>query len=200
MATRTWTFVVGISTLSGCGGGAEAPRFQPAAGVSVAGKQEASVPVPNQQSEWAPYTSADGGYSVLLPKKLLVTGTIFTVHIVSSEHGGVSYSVTYFDPPARSLSAAAVEATMKKYRDMSVQEIKGSLKSEEKVSIRKDGKDWPGLASVIEDSADVYTSRLYAIGGRMYLLQIKHARRRNRAADIWRFFDSFTVSDSSKAR
>ncbi len=200
MATRTWTIVVGILTLSGCGGGAETPPSQAAAGSLVAAQSDTSVPVPKQQSGWAPYKSADGGYSVLLPERLKVTWRVFAVHIVSCEHDGVSYMVTYFDPPARTLSPAVVEATMRKNRDMSVQDIKGSLQSEEKVSIRKDGKDWPGLASVIEDSADVYTSRLYAVGGRMYLLQIKYAKRRNRAADIWTFFDSFTVSDSSKAR
>jgi hypothetical protein len=200
MSTRTWTIFAGILALCGCGGGAETPPSQPAAGIRVAAKSDASVPVPKQQSGWAPCNSADGGYSVLLPERLKVTWRLFTVHIVSCEHDGVSYTVTYFDPPARALSSAVVELTMKRYRDMSVQDIKGSLKSEEKVSIRKDGNDWPGLASVIEDSADVYTSRLYAVGGRMYLLQIKHAKRRNRAANIWRFFDSFTVSDGSKAR
>ena len=117
---------------------------------------------------------------MLLPQKLKVTWRVFTVHIVACEHDGVSYTVTYFDPPAHSLPPEVVEATMRRNRDMSIRDIKGSLKSEEKVSIRKDGKDWPGLASVIEGSADVYTSRLSAVGGRMYLLQIRHAKRRNR--------------------
>jgi hypothetical protein len=200
MATRRWTVVAGILTLSGCGGGAEAPPSQPAAGVSVAGNPEASIPVPKQYSDWAPYYSADGGYSVLLPKKLQVTWRIFTVHIVSREHRGVSYTVTYFDPPARTLAPGVVEATIKRDRDMSVQNIKGSLQSEEKISIRKDGKDWPGLASVMEDSVNVYTSRLYAVEGRIYSLQIKYAKSRNWSADNWKFFDSFKISDSSKAR
>lgn len=180
MATRRWTIFAGILTLSGCGGGAQTPPSQAAAGSRVGAQSEASVPVPEQQSGWAPYNSADGGYSVLLPQKLKVTWSVFTVHIVSCEHDGVSYMVTYFDPPAPLFSPKVVEATMRRNRDMSVQDIKGSLQSEEKVSIRKDGKDWPGLASVIENSADVYTSRLYAVGGRMYSLQIKHAKGRNR--------------------
>ena len=200
MATRKWTIVVGILALSGCGGGAETPPSQPGAGSRVAARSEASVSVPEHQSGWAPYMSADGGYSVLLPQKLKVTFRLLSVHIVACEHDGVSYTVTYFDSPGRSLPPEVVEATVRRNRDLSIRDIKGSLMSEEKVSIRKDGKDWPGLASVFENSADVYTSRLYAVGGRMYLLQIKYPKRRNRAVDIWTFFDSFRVFDSSKAQ
>ena len=65
---------------------------------------------------------------------------------------------------------------MKRDRDMGLRDIQGALKSEERLSIQKDGKDWPGLASVIENSSDLYTSRLYAVAGRMYSLQVNHPK------------------------
>jgi hypothetical protein len=201
MTTCKWTIVAGILTLSGCGGGAEAPPAEPAGANPVAAKPGTAAPVPKQQSDWKPYNSAEGGFSVLLPGTPEVTsqpGKLFTVHIVSCEHQGVTFTVTYFNPPPRAVAPDVVDATMKRDRDMSIQDIQGSLKSEEKVAIRKDGKDWPGLSSVIENSSDLYTSRLYAVAGRMYSLQVKHAKSQDTTADITRFFDSFKFSDGAK--
>ena len=51
-----------------------------------------------------------------------------------------------------------------------------------------------GLQSVMEDAESLYTSRLYAVGGRMYSLQVVHPKAQDHAAEIARFFDTFKVS------
>jgi hypothetical protein len=200
MSIRKGMIIAGILAISGCGGGAE-PTPGPAGPAPPAATQGASAPTPKPQAAWTTFNSADGGFSVLMPAAPQVSsqpGKLFTVHIVTCEQPASGFTVTYFDPPAQALAPAVVEATMKRDRDMSVQDIQGTLKSEEKVSIKKDGKDWPGLASVMENSAERYTSRLYAVAGRMYSLQVKHPKSQDNAADVTKFFDSFKVSDSSK--
>ena len=72
------------------------------------------------------------------------------------------------------------------------------MKSEKNIFIEKDGRGWHGLASVMVNWDDLYTSRRYAAAGRMYLLQVKHAKSQDHAAEIARFFDSFKLSESSK--
>jgi hypothetical protein len=200
MPTRKWTIFAGILTLSGCGGTVEtAPK--PAVATPAPTQQKASVPAPKQQSAWTTHNSADGGYSILMPAKPQISsqpGKLFTVYIASCEQPDATFTVTYFDPPARALAPGLVEITMKRDRDMSMQDIEGSLRSEKKVTISKDGRDWPGLASVMVNAAEIYTSRLYAVAGRMYSLQVKRPKSKDNEADVTKFFESFKIPDSTK--
>jgi hypothetical protein len=66
---------------------------------------------------------------------------------------------------------------------------------------QKDGREWPGLASVMENATHRYSGREYAVDGRrVYALQAGHALNEDHAADIKKFFDSFKISDSSKPK
>jgi hypothetical protein len=201
MSIRKATIIAGILTLSGCGGGPESGP-SPAGGAPTAATRGASAAAPKPQSAWTTFNSPDGGFSIGFPAAPQVSsqpGKLFTVHIVSCDQPGANFTVTYFDPPAQALTPDVVEATMKRDRDMSLQDIQATLKSEEKLSMKKDGKDWPGLGSVMETSAELNTSRLYAVAGRMYSLQVRQTKSQNNAADASKFFDSFKIADSRKA-
>ena len=50
----------------------------------------------------------------------------------------------------------------------------------------------------MENSSDLYTSRLFAVAGRMYSIQVQHPKSQDNAADVKKFVESFKVSDSSK--
>ncbi len=153
-----------------------------------------------QQSEWVTFSPDDGGFSVQLPARpevSTVPGGAFTSHHATCDHNGVSYIVMYFDPPPAAIAPNVVDATLKRDRDSGVQDIQGTLTSEEKISIQKDGHDWPGLASVMENSTHRYCGRQYAVDGRrVYALQAGYARNEDHAADIKKFFDSFKISSS----
>jgi hypothetical protein len=191
MRIRRWTIVAFASILAGCGGDTQAP---PPAGDGKAGPAVQTGTSPKPPSIWERYQSEAGGFSILMPGKSEVSsqpGKLFTVNIVSCKQGGTDYTVTYFNPPPAAIAPAVVEGTMKRDRDMSVQDIQGTLKSEEKVTIQKGGKSWPGLASVMENATSSYTSRLYAVDGRMYSMQVVSPKGQDHTADAKKFFDSF---------
>ena len=48
----------------------------------------------------------------------------------------------------------------------------------------------------MENAASVYTSRLYAVDGRMYSTQVVYPKSEDHSADAKKFFDSFTVTGS----
>jgi hypothetical protein len=200
MSIHKRTILAGILALSGCGTGTD-PLSAPPCGAPAVATKVAPAPAPKPQAAWTTFHSADGRYSVLMPATPQVSsqpGKLFTVHITTCEQPGATFTVTFFNPPARALTPNLVQGTMKRDRDMSIQDIKGTLRSEEKISISKDGRDWPGLASVMENADDRYTSRLYAVAGRMYSLQVKQPKNQDNAADVTKFFDSFNVWNSSK--
>ncbi len=194
MAIRRWIIVAYPIILAGCGGDSQAPAR------TDVEKPAAAVPgatVARKGSDWNTFNSEAGGFSILMPGTPQVSsqpGRLFTVNIVSCDHDGANFVVTYFDPPANAIAPEVVEATIKRDRDMSVQDIQGTLKSEEKVTIQKGGKDWPGLASVMGNDSSLYTSRLYAVGGRMYSLQVMHPKSQDLTADAKKFFDSFALA------
>jgi hypothetical protein len=198
MAIRGWIIVAITFAMTGCEG-QPPPKADPG---NRAVRGEAVKP-PAQPSGWKTFDSKDGGFSVSMPGTPNITsqpGRLFTVHMVQSDLAGTDFMVTYFDPPPRSIAPAVVEATMRKDRDQAVQGIQGTLKSEEKVTIPQGGQTWPGLASVMESPSGLCTSRLYAVGNRMYSLQVVHPKGQDHAADIAKFFDSFTVLGSTAPR
>ncbi len=184
--------VVGVLGLIGCQG--ESPP-QVAADMPPAGPQGDAVRKP--APSWKRFQPEGGRFSVLLPQEPQISsqpGQLFTVHIATCTEDGADFYVTYFDPPAGSIAPNVAEATMKRDRDMSIQDIQGTLKSEAKVTIPAAGRTWPGLESVMENAASVYKSRLYAVGGRMYSLQVIYPKGQDRSAEITKFFESFEVS------
>jgi hypothetical protein len=122
-------------------------------------------------------------------------GRLFTLYIVTCDYNGANFMATYFDPPPQAIASDVVEATMRRDRDSAIRDIQGTLKSDEKITIQKGGRAWPGLASVMENESGMYTSRLYNVGTRMYSLQVVHPKGQDRSADIAKFFDSFKVSE-----
>ena len=199
MKTHKWIIAAGAITLAGCEGGAE-PSPAPAGGTAVAAKPGNSAASARKQAEWVAYNSQDGGFSVLLPATPEVTaqpGSLFTTHTISCNDGGITYMLTYFDPPPRAIAPEVVEATLKRDRDSGVRDINGTLKSEEKITIRKDGKDWFGIASVMENSSNLYNGRQFATEKRVYGLQASHPKNEDHSAEIKKFFDSFKLSDGA---
>jgi hypothetical protein len=161
-----------------------------------------TAPAPKPETHWVTYNPKGDRFSVLLPGTPEVSsqsGRLFTVYIATCDSGGARYLVTYFDPPPQAIAPEVVEATMKRDRDMSLKDIQGTLKKESNVTIESDGQARTGLESVMENAESLYTSRLYAVGGRMYSLQVVHPKVQDHAAEIVRFFDSFKVSGKSGA-
>lgn len=202
MKPQKWLVVAGAVTIVGCDGGTDASRA-PATTPQVAARKISSVPNATQHSKWTVYNSEEGGFSVLLPatpKLSTQPGRLFTSHIIKCNDGTAYFILTFFDPPPRSIAPEVVNATLKKDRDLGLQDIQGTLKSEERITIRKDGQDWPGIASVMENSSFVINGREYAVGSRVYTLQVGYMKGQDHEADVRKFFDSFKISETSRPR
>lgn len=198
MTTRRW-ITFGFLLVAGCGESTPPPSGT--AGTRPAANQ--GTLTPPSRPGWTTHKSPGGRFAVLMPGTPQVTahsGRLFTKHSISCDYGGANFSVIYFDPPPRSVAPDVVEATMRRDREVGIQNLQGTLKSETKLTIQKDGHAWPGVESVMENAAGLYTARLYAVGGRMYTLQVTQPKNQDHQADTAKFFDSFAVEGDSVPR
>jgi hypothetical protein len=151
-----------------------------------------------RESAWVSHVSEAGGYSVELPALPVLTtspGGVFTNHIAECRLPDRAFFISYFDPPPQSVTPDRAEATLKRDRQMSLDKTKATLKSEQKITISWHGRDWPGLASEVEDPIKTSKSRVFVVDGRVYAVEVQHHGRIERPEDVTRFFESFKLAD-----
>lgn len=150
-------------------------------------------------SEWVTYTSTEGRYSVLLPQQPKLssqeastsTGEKFTQYMAQATDTDSLYGFIYFDyTPEMSFS-------LDKARDGAIGAVKGTLLSEEAISLG----GYPGrelkIAAKNSDLDLLIRARIYDVGRRVYVLQ--HIIQKSSdspavAQKTARFFDSFKVT------
>lgn len=151
--------------------------------------------------EWMKHISAEGRYSVLLPQQPKVsaqesvsqTGKTITQYMAEVADSDSMYLVGYFDVLPDQVYS------LDKGRDGMVSAVKGTLLSEEAVSLG----GYPGrevkILTKVSDSDLLIRARLYEVGGRVYVLQHAFFKSGDSSAmtnKASKFFDSFKVTQS----
>ncbi len=147
-----------------------------------------------------PYTSTAGGFSVLFPgtpsEKTeqigLSAGGTAPFFEVTYRGAGCAYLVMYYDEPAVD-SAGEPQPVLERLRDAFVQEIKGTLASDEPLNLGSASNVIPGRASTIVGAkGTAYNLHIFLKGHRVYQV-VTVSSSNNSAADPERFLDSFKV-------
>jgi hypothetical protein len=148
--------------------------------------------------KWIDYTSAEGQYSVSMPKKPTITrqkgqggdGTALDQVLAQANDTRSVMVVAHFDYPAGG------SFDLDKARDGALSKAKGTLVSENDVTLG----DFPGRNLVFDAGAGEFTFRVYArfydAGGSVYMLQYLVDRSDDgpfHKPRIARFFNSFRV-------
>ena len=150
--------------------------------------------------EWITHTSVEGRYSVLLPKTpkfnsqetTSATGEKMTQYMAEASDSDSLYWVGYFD------YTPAMVYSLDKGRDGMVAAVKGTLLSEEAISLG--GNPGRELKVSVKTEAGIeflIRARMYDIGRRIYALQhltLKSSDSPAIAKKTTRFFDSFKVT------
>jgi hypothetical protein len=150
-------------------------------------------------AEWVRYDSAEGRYSVLLPKLPTLAsqeGTTPTGDKLTQYRAGASdpdslYSVGYFD------LLPNTTYSLDNGRDGMVKAIDGTLLGEEAISLGGHPGRQLKLSFKKSDYEGLVQARLYEIGGRVYILQhafLKSSDTPSQAQKTNKFFDSFKVT------
>lgn len=153
--------------------------------------------VGGSKSEWKPFASPKGQYTVSMPAKpvekrrvLAISGKTVDLVTSSARKGVASYSAAYAD-----LGGADPEVAMKAARDDVISQTRGELKEEAPATLG----DNPGRELSIEIPKKVVAggaaarARIYVVGGRLYTLvaTVPAARADAMADEVNGFFDSF---------
>jgi hypothetical protein len=170
------------------------------ASASVAFSQEHSrKDNPPPSAVWINYTSAEGRYSVSLPNQPKISsqeaqnseGLKFTQHLASAYSEGTMCLIGYFD------IGDTVVYSLEKGRDGMVSTVKGTLVSEQPVTLN----GHPGIEIKIgwkNSGADYLTqARIYAVNKRVYIVQfltLGPDTPQSQVASARRYFDSFSVT------
>lgn len=151
--------------------------------------------------EWVKYTSVEGRYNALLPQQPKLstqeattsTGEKMLQYMAQASDLDGLYFLAYFD------YGTSMAFSLDKARDGAVGNIKGTLLNEEAISLdRYSGRELK-IAAKLQDMDILVRSRIYDIGGRVYILQhlFKKSDDSPRVAEkTARFFDSFKVTVS----
>lgn len=152
-------------------------------------------------TEWVRYTSTEGRYSALVPQQPKLssqdasasTGEKFTQFMAQATDSDSLYGFIYFDYPPD------MDFSLDKARDGAVAAVKGTLLSEEAISLG----GYPGrelkIAAKNSDLDLLIRARIYDVGRRVYVLQHifhKSSDSPTVAEKTARFFDSFKVIQS----
>ncbi len=152
-----------------------------------------------ERDEWLKYISTEGRYSVLLPQQPKLSsqetpsaGDKLTQFMAMSTDADSFYMVGYFD------YGSDIVYSLDKGRDGMVNAVRGTLLSEENVSLG----GYPGrelkVAAKLETGQDTVTrARMYDVKGRVYVLQhlfLKSSDSPAIAEKTARFFGSFKVT------
>jgi hypothetical protein len=156
-------------------------------------------------ADWQLFTSAEGGFSLLLPGKPTEqkqpvetnTGTIDAVMYIT-EVDGTAYGAGFSDFPGET-SAVDPADVLAGARDGAVQNVNGTVVDEKPIEL----SGYPGLEIAIELPADasapdgaMYRARLYLIGNRLYQVIYVALKPADNPDDYQKLFDSFQLENS----
>ncbi|NTW99209.1 MAG: hypothetical protein HGB35_04635 [Geobacteraceae bacterium] len=151
-----------------------------------------------QKAEWKPFTSAQGGFSVLMPdipvEKTEQANTVagmIALHMFSLEQKESAYVVTYSDFPVAVNQTVDSKAVLDSSRDGAVASFQGKLLTETSISI--DG--FPGRDLKIESPDGLHTVRLriFLVKNRLYQVMIVTTKERVDLKDNFKYLDSFKL-------
>ena len=151
--------------------------------------------------EWVKYTSAEGRYSALLPQQPKLSsqesasaiGAKLTQYMAQATDSDSMYMLGYFDILPNTVYS------LDKGRDGIINAVKGTLLSEEAVSLGGHPGRELKIAVKTQDYELLIRGRLYEIGGRVYILWhsfLKSADSSAMTDKTAKFFDSFKVAQN----
>lgn len=151
-------------------------------------------------STWTNYTSPKGHYSVLLPHEptltsqetTTATGEKLPQYLVSTTEAPVTYLIGYFD------HTATMSFSLDKARDGMVGAVKGTLLSENSVSLGgAPGRELKVSATGEDKVVYIIHARFYHVGNRVYCIQFIIPKPEDTTAaageKMNKYFDSFKV-------
>jgi hypothetical protein len=152
-----------------------------------------------QSKDWVRYESPEGRFAVLMPEQPEVntqegktpSGAALVQHQAKSSGSDSLYSLGYFDLEANS------SYSLDKGRDGIVSAVKGTLISEQAISLGGNAGRELTVSAKAGDYDFFIRVRLYEISGRVYVLQhafTKLADSPTMSEKTTKFFDSFKVT------
>lgn len=150
--------------------------------------------------EWVKHTSAEGRYSVLLPRQPKLsaqeadgpTGGKFTQYMAMTTDADGLFMIGYFN------YTSAMTFSLDKARDGMVNAVSGTLLSDEAISLGGHAGREVKVAAKLPDGKETLTrARFYDVNGRVYILQhmfLKSSDSPTTAGKTAKFFDSFKVT------
>jgi hypothetical protein len=159
-------------------------------------------PTPTPTTVPLPFTSADGGFSILSPAPLAETTEVVKVsigslelHTFQGEDGGFTYLVVYSDYP-QGLKTADAAGLLASARDDQVSSLNGKLVSESQVTLSGIQGREIRISAQGEDGRNVIVrGRLYWAPTRLYRVLVVAARERVDDAAVTSFLESFRLTD-----
>lgn len=200
------TFKVIVPQLKNQGSAASAANVTPISTASITGPAPSREQPPAAQTAGVaapsvlPYTSIAGGFSVLFPDtpaektdQISLSGGGTAPFFEVTYHGtGYAYLVMYYDDPAVD-SAAEPQPVLERLRDAFVQEIKGTLASDEPLNLGSAPDAIPGRASTIVGAkGTAYNLHIFLNGHRVYQV-VTVSSSNSSESDPERFLASFKV-------
>jgi hypothetical protein len=139
---------------------------------------------------WVEFTSKEGGFSVLMPKKPTTrkqTAGSIEVHMFLVEYPTVAYGVLYNDLAGK---VTDPEKALDDGRAGAVKSSRGVLLTEKKISL--DGHPGREIRIKTRDNI-IYTARIYVVGQRFYQTIVTVPEGMDISKPMKRFMDSFKL-------
>ena len=155
-----------------------------------------------QAPTWEEFTSAQGGFTVLMPgtpteqKRTAKTASgSIDAHIFLVDQGDVAYMVAYSDYPDTMLQERTPKLILDGARDGAVAHAKGRLLSESIVSMN----DHQGREVRIERLGGkvTITARIFLVRRRLYQVMVLMPKDHASSKDVKKFLDSFGIQPQS---
>ncbi len=154
--------------------------------------------VAQNTKEWVKYTSVEGRYSASMPSEPKISQQESTTadgikspqYLATSVDGKGVFVIGYFD------YAAPATFSFEKARDGMVSAVKGSLISEDSISLGGSAGRQLNVSASLGNVAYLVRARFYDVGGRVYVLQYIFQKDEYGSAiqaKANKFFDSFSV-------
>lgn len=148
---------------------------------------------------WEEFTSTEGAFSVLMPKKpSRETQTVDTslgpieIQFFSAELADTVYMVAYSDYPAAFVAQSNPVVILDGARDGAVANVKGKLVSEHVIFIG--GNTGRELRIEIPDAKMTAVSRIFLVNNRLYQVMALMPAERFSSDEITTYLDSFALT------